>query len=341
MRIIAIAHDTGGAQLVASLIQAEAERLHWLPGAFRASPADGLFRHLPDTVAPTIYLDGADAALILRTFRPDLLVTATSSAMVELPFIRAARALRIPSVSLPDHWINYRERFGYPAADWMENVPDVVAVGDSVALALAREAGFPHVLPLKNYYMADMLRRYQALPAAPDDNPGLLVLSQVIPFDPQRTTGVHQAVVAPYERQIVHDILADFDNLARFLDVETLVVRTHPAMRGALYNDLAEQFPGVPFSIERPADRDLVASLRPARLVLGHSSMALFTATALGLDTYSFMTDDMEKLPPVGRRIIRSVKDIPAGTATASPFRHDGVFTGEDNNFTSFLGQIL
>lgn len=342
MLIFAIAHDTGGAQLVSALFRAEASRFRWLPGVFRSSPAERIFGRLSEPSQSLLYLDAEPAATILKTVRPDLVLTATSGAKVELPFIRAARELGIPSVSLLDHWINYRERFAYPAPDWMNNVPDVVAAADAVALDIARQTGFPRVLPLKNYYLADMVQRYHSIPPASDDETSLLLLSQVVPFDPHRTTGIQQAAVAPYEWQILHDLLVNFDKLARFLDIEKLVVRKHPAMHGLLYNDLAERFSGVPLEIESPAGRDLGASLRTAKLVIGRSSMALFTATALGKESYSFATDDdTDELPPVGRSILRSVKDIFAGTALASPFRHDSIFMSDEYNFSSFVQQIV
>jgi hypothetical protein len=342
MRIFAIAHDTGGAQLVAALLKAEAQQFHWLPGVFHSSPAERIFARLPELSHSLLYLDNEPVVALLENTRPDVLLTATSGTKMELPFIRAARELGIPSVSLLDHWINYRERFDYPAPDWTNNIPDVVAVGDAVALDIARELGFPRVLPLKNYYLIDMLQRYRDLPPASDDNTSLLLLSQVVPFDPQRTTGVQQAVVAPYEWQILHDILVNFDKLARFLDIEKVVVRKHPAMHGLLYHDLAERFPNVPLEIESPTSKELGASLRTAKLVLGRSSMALFTATALGKETYSFATDDdTDELPPVGRSILRSVRDIFTGTAILSPFRHDCIFMNDEHNFSSFLGQML
>lgn len=341
MLIFAIAHDTGGAQLVSALFRAEAQRFRWLPGVFRSSPAERIFGRLSEPPHPLLYLDNEPASAILKSVRPDILLTATSGTKVELPFIRAAREMGIPSVSLLDHWINFRERFDYPAPDWMNNVPDSVAAGDAVALDIARQVGFPRALPLKNYYLVDMLQRYHALPPASDDNTSLLLLSQVVPFDSQRTMGVQQAVVAPYEWQILHDVLVNFDKLARFLDIEKVVVRKHPAMHGLLYNDLAERFPNVPFDIESPAGRELGASLRTAKLVLGRSSMALFTATALGKETYSFATDDdTDELPPVGRSILRSVKDIFTGKAMVSPFRHDSIFMSDEYSFSSFLEQM-
>ena len=38
-----------------------------------------------------------------------------------------------------DHWMNYRERFGYPSQGWQKNVPAELWVGDSHALTLVKK----------------------------------------------------------------------------------------------------------------------------------------------------------------------------------------------------------
>lgn len=341
LSFLAVAHDTGGAQLLVSLVCAEWELGRWTGAVVPTSPADVLFKQW----TPAIELCNSSAhgaREIFQKVRPDVLLTATSGSMRELAFIREARRRGIPSVSLLDHWINYRERFGYPSSGWENNVPDVVAVADVAAHGRARDAGFRRILPLKNYYLAQVQQSYRLLPPLDADIPPvLLVLSQVIP-QKEGQTGTHQSVVAAQEKELLRDICSRFDKLARFLNIEKVVVRLHPAQPDELYSDVVQEFLGVPLVVERPVESDLLCSLQRATIVVGCSSMALFTATALGKKTYSFVPDgEPSALPLVGQRVIRSVEDMGTDAGELSAFPHGGVFVEQEYDFSHLLQQVV
>lgn len=342
LSFVAVAHDTGGAQLLVSLVSAEQEAWQWSGVAMPTSPAATLFRQWTSAI-PLWDNSAHSAAEIIAAVRPDILLTATSGNKCELAFIHEARRRGIPSISLLDHWINYRERFSYPISGWEGNVPDVLAVADTVAYERARDAGFRRILPLKNYYIARVLREYHALaPLQSTAQASLLVLSQVIPHAGKPLTGTHQSLVAAQEKELLRCICLQFDKLARFLNVEKVVVRLHPAQPGALYSDVQQEFPDVPLAVEHPNQRDLLVSLQQAAIVVGCSSMALFTATALGKRTYSFAPNgDVASLPLVGQRVIRSVEDILTETGEVSAFPHGGVFLDDEYDFSHFLQRIL
>ncbi len=321
LAILVAAHDTGGAQILAALVRDEWAHYQWTAAAVPDSPADRLFRrYVPG--CPVVNSASADAGALLESLRPDVLLTGTSLYNTELPLVREARRRGIPAASVLDHWINYRERFGFPAHDWRDNLPDLVCATDAVAVALAHEAGFPRVQPLKNYYLAGLLHVFKALPPAAERD--VLLLSQVVPLSPNAIHGVHQAMVAEREHTILKELILHFGNLAGFLNVDRLVVRLHPAQPALLYKDMQAAFPGI--IIEPASSGDLAHSLRRARIVVGCSSMALFTATALGRETYSFSTDGLDGLPQVGRFIFETVEDIFTGKCTLSPFSHDTVY---------------
>lgn len=342
LSFLVVAHDTGGAQLLVSLVRAEWNMGRWVGAVVPGSPAEVLFKQW----TPSITLCNSSvrsAAEILHMVRPDILLTATSGAMHELAFIREARRRGIASASLLDHWINYRERFGYPVSGWKKNIPDAIAVADAAACERAHAAGFRRVLPLKNYYLANVQQAYHLLPPLRAGvQPTLLLLSQVIPQKGAWETGIHQSVVAAQEKELLCSICRQFDKLARFLSVEKVVVRLHPAQVGGLYHDVAREFAKVPLVVERAATSDLLRSLQRAEIVVGCSSMALFTATALGKRTYSFVPDgELSVLPLVGQKVIRSVDDIIAGTGETSAFLHGGVFGENEHNFSHFLQRLM
>ncbi len=331
--ILVVANDTGGAQILAALVR-DQWAYTWTAAALPHSPADRLFRrYAPD--CPVVDLTSCDPAVLLEEIQPDLLLVGTSLYNTELPLIREARKRGILAISVLDHWINYRERFGFPADNWRDNLPDIVCATDGVAVGLAHDAGFPRVEPLKNYYLADFLSTYAALPPAEERD--LLLLSQVVPHEAGQVHGVHQAQVAARERCILKELIFHFEKLAGFLSIKRLVVRLHPAQPELLYSDLQDIFPGM--VIEPATSCDLAHSLRRARIAVGCSSMALFTATALGKETYSFAADQREELPPVGRFLFESVEEIFTGKCTLSPFGHSTVYLDDGYGIVHLLQQ--
>lgn len=325
--VLAVASDTGGAQVIAALVRSELHCYRWATAAPNPSPAWALFgKYVPGC---TVYdIAEHSAAAIIESVQPDILLTATSVHNTELPFLCEARRRSIRSVSVLDHWINYRERFGFPAQGWQQNLPDIVCATDGVALELA-QAVFPRVEPLKNYYIADTARRFFVQPTSLQRT--LLVLSQVVSSGNTSAHGTHQTVVAEHERRVLLDILNNFEKLAGFLGVEQLVVRLHPAQRAALYSELCSAYPVL--VIEPATSCELVESLQRARIVVGCSSMALFTATALGCETYSFTAGVSAGLPSVGRYVFASADDIIQSKCALSPFANNSVYTGDSYSF--------
>jgi len=65
-------------------------------------------------------------------------------------------------VSFIDHWVNYRERFGYPLKNWKNNLPDEIWAGDKYAFLIAKKL-FNKILPIKlvkNPYFKEIKNKY-------------------------------------------------------------------------------------------------------------------------------------------------------------------------------------
>jgi len=81
---------------------------------------------------------------------------------IELELIKITRKQGIKSVSFIDHWVNYRERFGYPLKNWKNNLPDEIWAGDKYAFLIAKKL-FNKILPIKlvkNPYFKEIKNKY-------------------------------------------------------------------------------------------------------------------------------------------------------------------------------------
>ena len=138
-KIDVVAFDAGGAELLSSMVQYELDNYSWRLITPDNSPAKAIFKQ--KNLSRLLYIK-RNAEDIFRRWdssNPDYLFCGTGTNGFELPFIKEARYRGITSVAFLDHWINYRERFGYPDANWEENNPDFFALSDNRAYALAEK----------------------------------------------------------------------------------------------------------------------------------------------------------------------------------------------------------
>ncbi len=152
-RVLAVAHDPGGAEALAPVLTALSGRggceLSVLAGRYaRTIFTRAKIPHRPCDIEGT---EGRAAlsALACGTLakrRAHLVLTATSFGLgLECAFIRAARAEGIPSLTVLDLATNYRLRFMDPGerCELAEALPDIVTVMDAFALEELRGEGFP------------------------------------------------------------------------------------------------------------------------------------------------------------------------------------------------------
>lgn len=142
-RILVVAHDAGGAQILGGLVKKYRRRYSW--SGWLSGPAVDIFRQEGLSEGIKIFkkksASSLDQDLLVASL--DLVLTGTSwRSSLELDIIKRAQILRIKTASFLDHWCNYRERFGYPG-EWISNLPDFVFAGDPWAFRLALAEQFP------------------------------------------------------------------------------------------------------------------------------------------------------------------------------------------------------
>lgn len=157
--LLTVCYDPGGAEVLGSYLRHKRDEYGTL-----WCVAQGLAKRIFQRKGLQKYLIEAKRArrLILKR-KVDLLLSSTSrTSNLEIDFIRLAKQNSIATIAILEHWINYKERFGYPCQNWRRNLPQELWVMDDLAKKIAqRELGKTVMIKLKpNFYFKDLKAEY-------------------------------------------------------------------------------------------------------------------------------------------------------------------------------------
>ncbi|WP_029029514.1 hypothetical protein [Salinarimonas rosea] len=260
--IVVVCHDAGAANLLLPLVAAAGRtdlRVH------AAGPAAAIAQA---RVASALD-DGDPAGAIAGA---GTCVTGTGWASgVEHEARVAARAHRIPSIALVDHWVNYRERF---VRDGVEVLPDEIWVTDEHAEDEARRR-IPEVPTRRvpNLYLAEQVA---GLP--PPETIAQAELLYVA--EPARATWGRDT---PGEFQALDYFLASLPTLDLPRPL-TIRLRPHPSDPPGKYDAFVRD--DGPLRVVLDGSADLRGALARARWVAGCESFALVVALEAGRRVY-------------------------------------------------------
>lgn len=269
MKVVAVAHDPGGANAVAATVAVLREQGATVT-AFARGPAVQQFRRL-----------GVDCTEVGAAGHPrpwellpgaDLLLAGTSQQdRFEVEAIRWARKLAMPSVAVMDYWANYRLRFRVGAGDGEELVlPDRITALDPVCAQEMVADGLPaNRIRITGQPYFGWLVRQQRLRERPSG-------------PPRRVFFASQP-----EANEVAVLRALLEVLRGYEPLERLTVRFHPRQterRPSL--DLLEQS-GLPYAVDESLD--VLTTLQQQDLALGISSVILIEAALMGLPAGSLV----------------------------------------------------
>ncbi len=298
--IAVVCNDAGGAEVLSAYLKTVPDPQNYC--AFVAGPAAGIFqkKNVPAQVLPEGIAEAI--ALVFGTPGVEKLVAGIGwSTTKELDLILAAKEHDIHTIVYLDHWVNYRERFGYPRAGWEKNLPDEFFVGDRYAEQLAKEffSGTPVTL-IPNRYFDEIKQAYtlheEALKRAQD---GILFLCEPISA-PINSFGDHRPLTCTE-----FSVLEDFLRVCVEQHIEEPIrVRLHPSESRDKYDAVIAQFQDK-LRVTKSEERDLLADFARVKKVAGMESMALVMAVICDKKVISFLPNCGLVCPLPHKEIVR------------------------------------
>ena len=165
--VLAISNDSGGAEALSSYLRHRGKehscfRCVAQGFAKKIFISKGLGKYLIDTKK--------GKELILKGHIDLLLASTGRSSDLSTNFIALAKSHSIKTVTILEHWLGYKERFGYPSRDWRSNLPDEIWVVDKLARKIAeKEFGKAARIKIKpNFYFKDLRAEYSKSSASKD-----------------------------------------------------------------------------------------------------------------------------------------------------------------------------
>jgi hypothetical protein len=309
-RILIVTHDAGGAEVLAAVMIAEQARYNFRVATQSGTPAEAIMRRHGIDKQVSLIDDTNNISKQLASLVPDVLIAGTGWTGYENEWIQAAKAVKIPTVAVLEHWTSYNIRFGAKMSkDWRKNLPNLIAVTDNHGWRLAEEAGLKPLARLRNYYLHDLATRFGRRPTTAG-NGTLLILSECHSEFCERTYG--QADHFGFtEVQAFDDLLREWQTLSEQWKLQKVVIRLHPADTEAKYDHLAVRYPHVPLVIEPPNTGELLTTLHRAQVVIGLNTMALVVARVMKIPVLSYVPrGDASALVLCGVPRVRSIAEL-------------------------------
>lgn len=264
-----VAHDAGGAELLAHFIK----RGHLLWACFVLDgPAVSVFcRVLGDVRIVTLEsaLNCSDWILTGSSWQSDL----------EWRALQLARTLGKPSVTFLDHWVNYRDRFIRMSKRCL---PDVLWVADSYAQKIA-ELEFPDTIikNIGNPYLESITKQAASKLNILESCWAHRVLIVTEPVSEHAIKQYGDAMHFGYtEFGAIELMLERLPHLLGDKPLKLIVVRPHPYELPHKYEYLVDNPQRLPVVIRK--DGDLLDEVLESTIVIGCQTMALVVAIAAG-----------------------------------------------------------
>ena len=281
-----VAEAAGGGNIlshfVRELINMDSADLHFLLN----DPATEFFSRFP-------FWEDVDSArkhrvgsfdLSAHEFGCVLLGTSTAMGCLEGDILDSAKEVGLKTISVLDHWVNYRERFGYPRPDWRERLPDYVLCPGADSLNLALNLGFsesglrqvvnPHIQWLKQYgHSSERVEGEILYICSP------LAQSSKLAGETSRKYGFTEAEALVLFLDALREISGSWTRV---------ILRLHPLEARTKYDEiLREHKIGERVEVTLSNDEAVEDALLRASLVVGTDSSILAVSLELGVKTLS------------------------------------------------------
>ncbi|MDZ7641816.1 MAG: hypothetical protein U5J62_07330 [Desulfurivibrio sp.] len=256
-----VAHDAGGAEILASYVARRKE----LCKLVLAGPAKRIFEQRLGRYR-TVQLDEAllscEWVLCGSGWQTDF----------EWQAMKKCRDIGKHCVVFLDHWVNYRSRF---IRYGEEQLPDEIWVGDEHALGLAREIfDQTPVALVENPYFADIREQFNSASEAHQKNEECTVLYLCENIGTYQEGGwVAEAVASFTQTEFLRYFLDNIKVVGN--SIRYVTVRPHPSEPADKYNWVLERYGSwIRFS----GGKSLIEEIAASDIVVGHATMAMAVA---------------------------------------------------------------
>lgn len=291
--ILTVCHDAGGAEVVSAYVQAHRREAVFY--CIVSGPAEKIFKRKKINNLFIFPQPGQTLAGIIEQIQPiNLVLTGTSwGSSIEIDCIREAKARGLKTVAFIDHWVNYRERFGYPHRGWKDNLPDAIWVGDRPAYEVAKKKFTGQRIRLvPNPFFKEITASYRAAVrhlATPAQ--AILFASEPLQAATNRFKGKKIDTRIKKEAYILQAI---FKCLVAINYRGEVIIRYHPSELPEKYDTLIQKF-NKKLIITRSMGQGMFEDLAKANFVIGMQSMFLVVATLCQKKVISFLPGNNER----------------------------------------------
>jgi hypothetical protein len=274
LKIAAFFNDGGPSNNLLSIVKRYEKEYEWYFFAFKNAPAFKIFQNAKLHVIELN--ESSNIKDELAKITPDVIFIGTSwQSKTHLEFIKIAKSEHIPCVAFLEHWVNYKERFGYPNENWKQNLPDFITLSDAYGYEMAQNLGFSNIIKLRFYNLLDDIEIFQKSKIKEQNR--VLFISEPTKKVAFTTFG-NENYWGFDEFSVCEEICKNMDKFS----TSGLTVRLHPSDEAQKYDFLLQKYPNLSIEIENPYETPLIDSLCKNRVIIGIDGFVLFEAMVLG-----------------------------------------------------------
>jgi hypothetical protein len=285
-----VAHDAGGANILASYCRRKPDNYRYL----LQGPAKTIF-------GKTLSIESEDNFGRFVSECHSFICGTSGKSDFERSIFAQARILNKETTAILDHWINYRERF---VLNGKLVLPNNLITVDRHAYQIAKET-FPEckIEEISNPYLEEFYNHYKELTLQKGSSYKSEILYISEGFSEHKEVGKNGlSKDLKYFKEFLHVRQRLFDpSLA-------LRIRLHPSEDLAKLEKYREIYSDI---LQSDSSVDLAIDLSRANCVVGVSSMALVLAASCGIPTFSLLSSSKEsKIPTMGINYIGALPDF-------------------------------
>lgn len=264
-----VCHDAGGANLIVNwILEYKYEVQVCMEG-----PAKFIWRsHFPDSVM----LSMNDALKGANT-----LISGTGMGDLEYLARIEARRLKIKSIAVIDHWINYKERF---VRQSVLTLPDQIIVSDDYAKSQAEDIFKPlPIIQMPNFYLQNITKFLKKPERRELKNPyeNILIVAEPLAL---KTIENNDYL---FQDSIDYFFL-NIEKINTSKDIVNIYFRPHPSESLGNYDFIRDQYQDLVTNFKIINNRTIQEDIELADLVCGTDSFAMVIALTAKVPTLSF-----------------------------------------------------